>query len=131
MGPAPVFSSLLYILKLMLLKGGIIALGLFKRDWNVDGATAHFMNLSNEAFHPRGLLKVPGFKDVAQMFCSYRYSSEGIENALQRAFGKGPLYGQRRDAIADPVKVGVVAAITANNRPYIFANYSRNPTDRK
>jgi hypothetical protein len=97
----------------------------------VNEAIASFMNLSNSAFHPRRLLKVPGFKDVAQMFCAYRYDSRGIEEALRGVFGKDQLYGQSYDAIGDRVKVGVVAGSTSNVRPYLFSNYSRNLTAGK
>jgi len=100
-------------------------------NWSVHDATAHFMSLIHEAFSARWALKIPGFKNVAQIFYSYRYLSEGIEGSLQRAFGKEPLYGQGRNATADLVKVGVVAATMSNKKPYLLANYSRNPTKRK
>lgn len=111
--------------------GGIIALGLFKMDWSVETAITKFKSLSNEAFSSRQLLAVPGFKNVAQIFCSYRYESAGIENALVHAFGRDPLFGQVKKALSERVKVGVVAAVRENNRPYLFSNYSRNPTHGK
>lgn len=97
-------------------------------EWSVEEATKKFKHLSREAFSSRQLLSVPGFKNVAQMFCSYRYEAAGIEKALQGSFGYDPLFGQVEDANSERVKVGVVAAVRENNRPYLFSNYSRNPT---
>ena len=100
-------------------------------DWSVKDATRKFKNLSHKAFSARKVLAMPGFKNVAQIFCSYRYESADIENALLHAFGTDPLFGQVKQAMSERVKVGVVAAVRENNRPYLFANYSRNPTNCK
>jgi hypothetical protein len=109
--------------------GGIVALGLFKMNWTLSEAIAQFKSLVSTAFSNRELLAVSGFKNVAQMFCSYRYKTDGIEGALREAFGEHPLYGQTATAVAEPVRVGVVAASDADMRPYLFANYSRNPSE--
>jgi patatin-like phospholipase/acyl hydrolase len=106
--------------------GGLIALGLFKQNWTLEDALVHFKDLSKEAFEPRRLLRVPVFKNTAQIFCSYRYDSEGIRSALKTAFGSSPLFGHDKDAIGDVTKVGVVAAVQSKNRPVLFANYTRN-----
>jgi hypothetical protein len=100
-------------------------------DWTVDDAISKFVELSKEAFSPRRLLRVPGFKNAAQMFCSYRYESSGIEHALQKAFGTSHLFGQRKKATADQVKVGVIAAEQSSSKPYLFTNYARNHTPGK
>jgi len=111
--------------------GGIVALGLFKMNWTLPEAITQFKSLVSTAFSSRQLLAVPGFKNVAQVFCSYRYETGGIEGALRKAFGNHPLYGQTATAVAEPVRVGVVAASDADRRPYLFANYSRNPSERE
>jgi hypothetical protein len=113
------------ILKINL--GGIIALGLFKMNWSVERTRRKFMEFSKKAFAPRELLQVPIFKNVAQLFCSFRYKTDGIEKALQDAFGHGPLFGDSGNG-DDQVKVGVVAAMRENHKPYLFSSYSRNPT---
>jgi hypothetical protein len=95
-------------------------------DWTVEQALHQFLDLSRSAFSKRELLRYPVFKDVAQLFCSYRYKSDGIDDALIKAFGNDPLFGQRRTALEDRVKVGVVAGIRGDHRPYLFANYNRN-----
>jgi hypothetical protein len=109
--------------------GGIVALGLFKMNWTILEATTNFESLVSTAFSKRELLTVPGFRNVAQVFCSWRYKTDGIEGALREAFGEDPLYGQTATAVAEPVRVGVVAASDADRRPYLFANYSRNPSE--
>ena len=109
--------------------GGIVALGLFKMNWTISEAIKQFKSLVSTAFSNRELLTVPGFKNVAQIFCSWRYKTEGIEGALRKAFGEHPLYGQTATAVGEPIRVGVVAASDADRRPYLFANYSRNPSE--
>jgi hypothetical protein len=86
------------------------------------------VELSQDAFSPRMFLKIPGFKNPAQLFYSYRYETEGIEKALEKAFGTGPLFGHETKAQTrgDLVKVGVIAAMQSIATPYLFANYSRN-----
>ena len=106
--------------------GGIVALGIFKMDWSVKEARQKFIDLVNEAFSPRQILKVPVFRNAAQLFCSFRYKSTGIETALQKAFRTNTLFGQNEKALADRVKVGVVATASGGLQPCLFANYSRN-----
>ena len=113
--------------------GGIIGLGLFKMDWSVDYALDKFKELSHAAFSPRQLLRNSLFKNTAQLFCSYRYESEGIEWALRQAFGTGQLFGQSVDSDhlqENKEKTGVVAGMPGGRRPFLFANYSRNATGK-
>jgi hypothetical protein len=111
---------------LLTYKGGIIALGLFKENWSIDTAIDEFEKLSEVAFLKRIWLKVPVFCHTAQLFCSYRYKSDGIEAALQTAFGQGPLFGHNESSSQDTVKVGVVSGVFGERQPYIFTNYSRD-----
>ncbi len=97
-------------------------------DWTVDEALEKFMTLSREAFHRRQILKAPVFRNAAQLFCTFRYRTDGIEGALKKAFLEEPLFGQYQKAAADHVKVGVVAAPQGERHPCLFANYSRNPS---
>jgi hypothetical protein len=117
--------------QLTALSGGIIVLGLFKMNWTIEEAQRKFKSLANESFSSRELLKVPVFKNVAQIFCSFRYKSDGIDGALQKAFSTDPLFGQTGTAVSDHAKVGVVASMQATSKPYLFTNYSRNPTECK
>jgi hypothetical protein len=111
---------------LLIYTGGIIALGLFKENWSIDTAITEFERLSEVAFSKRIGLKLPMFRHTAQLLYSYRYKSEGIESALQQAFGQGPLFGHDKASSPDTVKVGVVAGVLGERRPYIFTNYSRD-----
>lgn len=111
--------------------GGIIALSLFKQNWSVTLARHRFHYLATTAFSRRDLLETPVFRNAARLFCSYLYKSEGIERALTNAFGRGPLFGQRGARAEDKVKVGVVACIEGDRKPYLFANYNRNTTEGK
>jgi hypothetical protein len=113
-----------------MIAGGIIALGLFKMDWSVDKAISEFEKLSHEAFSKRQWLKVPMFRHTAQLLYSHRFKSEGINSALQKAFGQGLLFGFNASSSSDKVKVGVVAGVSGIRRPFLFTNYSRNSTGK-
>ena len=102
-------------------------------NWSVDYTLRKFRTLSRDAFSSRELLQIPIFRHTAQLFCSYRYESRGIERALRGAFGTGQLFGQSVDSHhvqENRVKTGVVAGIPGGRRPYLFANYSRNSTGK-
>lgn len=114
----------IYLIKI----GGIIALGLFKMDWSVDDAIREFIRLGEEAFAKRYFLKLPVFKSPAQLLYSYRYTSEGINSALQQAFGPGQLFGYNESTRQDRVMMGVVSSARCSTQPYLFTNYSRNST---
>lgn len=104
--------------------GGIIALGLFKANWSVEKAMTIFEGLVDEAFTKRHFLSIPVFKHAAQVLYSFRYRSDGIENALKGAFGNGFLFGLSKPSRAELVKVGVVS-ILESGRSYLLANYRR------
>jgi hypothetical protein len=109
-----------------LVEGGIIALGLFKRQWSVDTAMTEFERLVCEAFAPRYGVDVPILKHATQLLYSYRYKSSGIEGALKESFGEGvPLFGHTNTS-PERVKVGVISLINEQGRPCLLANYSRN-----
>ncbi|KAL9611586.1 MAG: hypothetical protein Q9167_003775 [Letrouitia subvulpina] len=106
--------------------GGIVALGIFKMNWSVDRAISKFEKLSQEAFSKCRWLKVPLFRNAAQLLYSHRFKSEGIEGALQNAFRQGRLYGFSEHTSSERVKVGVVASVLGSHRPYLLTNYSRD-----
>lgn len=99
-------------------------------DWSVDKAITEFENLSHEAFSKRQWLKVPMFRHTAQLLYSYRFKSEGIDSALQKAFGQGLLFGFNESSSSDKVKVGVVSGVSGIRRSFLFSNYSRNSTGK-
>lgn len=113
--------------------GGLVALGVFERDWNLDQAERQFHDLAREAFSKRKALAVPILSKIAEPFCDYKYKSSGINNALQKAFGDDFLFGQTKDKDrrGDRVKVGVVSCLEGRFQPCLIANYSRNPPDKQ
>ena len=96
--------------------------------WPIERAIKEFARLSNQAFSRRDWLGIPIYRNPAQLLFSYRFRSDPINPALQEAFGQGLLFGPSESITSDKVKVGVLAAIPGGRRPYLFANYSRNPT---
>ncbi|KAH7173285.1 uncharacterized protein B0J16DRAFT_405679 [Fusarium flagelliforme] len=113
--------------------GGLVALGVFERNWNMGHAENIFSDLSRQAFSIRKALAVPVISKFAEPFCEFKYKSAGINNSLQKAFEGDYLFGQtkNRRKSGDQVKVGVVAQVEGRNQPCLIANYSRNPIDKQ
>lgn len=112
--------------------GGIIALGVFEMGWTPAQASAEFRKLAQQAFTKKLRLRIPLFKYVAEYFCTFRYRSSGIEEALKSAFGSHAyLFGQPKQTAStnrgDEVKVGVVSCMEGRDQPCLIANYNRNP----
>ena len=114
------------------MKGGIVALGLFKKRWSVKKCLDRFCELVDSAFEPRWQTNNRFlnfvYKHAAQLLSSYKYTSEGVDGALKKVFGSGPdttLFGTRSGS-QDSVKVGVVTMSgNALNRAYLLSNYTR------
>ena len=101
-------------------------MGLFKMGWSVEKAISEFERLSAQAFAESDHRGIPKFRHSTQLLYSHRYKGEGLNGALQRAFGQGLLFGSSKSSTSEKVKVGVLAAVPGGRRPYLFTNYSRN-----
>jgi hypothetical protein len=80
-------------------------------DWSIDEAISKFKTLSKDAFQKRKWFKYTILRYIAPLMYPDKYKSEGIERALHKAFGDGPLFGHEsyaRSSKADRVRVGVV-----------------------
>ena len=100
--------------------------------WTVSDCTATFRHLLHEAFSLREALQhllITPFRNVAQIFCSFRYKSNGIERALTNAFDRGPLFGRSATTSPDLVNVAVVATKQENFKYVLITNYNRNQTE--
>ncbi|KAM0227446.1 hypothetical protein ACHAP5_012176 [Fusarium lateritium] len=113
--------------------GGLVALGVFERNWSMSYAENRFSDLSRQAFSIRKALAVPVISKFAEPFCEFKYKSAGINNSLQKAFEDDYLFGQTKNGrkAGDQVKVGVVAQVEGRFQPCLIANYSRNPIDKQ
>jgi hypothetical protein len=113
--------------------GGIVALGVFKMGWSLGEVIRRFSTLSKKAFTKRRSLDKPAISWLFQPFCTFRYQSDGINQALQTAFGDGFLFGQTKsnpeehEACCDMVKMGVVSCLEGRCQPCLITNYNRNP----
>ncbi|CAF9904931.1 MAG: hypothetical protein HETSPECPRED_004827 [Heterodermia speciosa] len=95
----------------------------------VRKAIHEFKRLSLQAFSNQDSKGPSLFRHSAQFLFSHRYKGEGLNSALQAAFGRQPLlFGPNEYSTSEKVKVGVLAAVPGGRRPYLFTNYSRNPT---
>jgi hypothetical protein len=111
--------------------GGIVALGVFEKNWPLVDAESTFKELVRTAFSKKLLLKLPFLSKVTKYFLSVKYKTEGIDSSLQSAFGEGYLFGQADSVnLGDAVKVAVVTCIEGRNQPTLIANYTRNPLDK-
>ncbi|KAF7557012.1 hypothetical protein G7Z17_g1022 [Cylindrodendrum hubeiense] len=111
--------------------GGIVALGVFHKGWDPKKSISTFQKLAHSAFSLRMRLGTPVIKSLVQPFCSYRYTSASVEQALKQHFGKEPyLFGPSTESNKreDWVKVGVVTCLQSKNDPSLIANYSRDPS---
>lgn len=109
--------------------GGIIALGVFEKDWDLVDAVNKFKSLVKSAFGKKRMEKVT-FSIINRLFCEYKYKTSGIETTLKEAFGTGYLFGQlaeERRASGDRAKVAVVTCASGRFQPCLIANYNRNP----
>ena len=95
----------------------------------MSSAIEKFQNLMKAAFQKRFLSKVAGIGLVAKLFYSYKYETEGIDGALQDAFGTGTddvLYSLQ-SAAQDSVKIGAVATSSdAAPKMCLLSNYLRD-----
>lgn len=96
--------------------------------WSIEKATGEFERLSARAFTERDFIGIPIFRHSAQLLFSHRYKDDGLNTALKTAFGEGLLFGPNKSTTSEKVKVGVLAGVPGGRRPYLFTNYSRNPT---
>jgi hypothetical protein len=98
-------------------------------DWSIDEAISKFKTLSKDAFQKRKWFKYTILRYIAPLMYPDKYKSEGIERALHKAFGDGPLFGHEsyaRSSKADRVRVGVVACTRDGRELFLFSNYARD-----
>ncbi|KAI5921413.1 hypothetical protein F4810DRAFT_712454 [Camillea tinctor] len=110
--------------------GGIVALGVFEKGWSPKHGIRQFERFASMAFTKRRGLKVPLIGKMSEPFCTFKYRTAGIEDALKSAFGNEFLFGQGRsdtNSRGDSAKVGVVSCLEGRNQPSLIANYNRNP----
>ncbi|KAI1758229.1 acyl transferase/acyl hydrolase/lysophospholipase [Xylaria castorea] len=108
--------------------GGIVALGVFEKNWSLVNAESTFKELVKTAFSKKWQLKVPVLNKISRKLLPVKYKTDGITSSLQSAFGEGYLFGQADgDSSGDTVKVAVVTCIEGQNQPTLIANYTRNP----
>ncbi|TVY92352.1 Calcium-independent phospholipase A2-gamma [Lachnellula willkommii] len=110
--------------------GALSVLGLFINRWSVDECIARFKELSSLAFRKKKFFDLPlipsnairGFLEtILAIATDSKYSSTGINTALQAAFGEaGPFFGSSSGG----TKVAIVATTTDDSTTCVFANYN-------
>lgn len=110
--------------------GGVISLGLFKKEWSIQEAEKRFHKLIKAAFSKRSLLKlfwpIPGGPASAQIMLNYLYKSEELESALQATFGDGEtLFGCPQINKQAPNKIAIIATGEEDEKSFILTNYNR------
>lgn len=112
--------------------GGLVALGVFEKEWSLSEAIDRFCSLAKGAFSLQKVLAVPGLSLLVEPFRVFKHKRSGINEALKTAVGDDYLFGQVKGSKrwGDQAKVGVVTCHDGRNHPCLLANYSRNPIDK-
>ncbi|KAF7910009.1 uncharacterized protein EAF01_003727 [Botrytis porri] len=109
--------------------GALVILGLFFNKWTVDKCLTHFQEFSQLVFQKRVNFgrSLPGLKylnrvveGILSLAADSRYSSAGINKALQESFGMESSLFEADSG----VKIGVIATTTDDCSTCIFANYN-------
>ncbi|EKJ74391.1 hypothetical protein FPSE_05462 [Fusarium pseudograminearum CS3096] len=99
--------------------GGIIALGLGVKRWNVGDCKDHFRSLCKQAFTPRLV------KQLSVVSMRSQYKTKPLEKGLKSAFGQHAyLYGGSKPDHSTSIRVAVTATLASENRPAVLSNYN-------
>ena len=98
--------------------GGILALGLGIKNWDVKRCTELFIRMVDKAFTPKFLGGIS--------LGTNKYRTSPLEDAFSECFKDEPLFGGIRDIpISNPRKVAVTSATETAEQAVIFTNYNR------
>ncbi|RGP77832.1 hypothetical protein FLONG3_4008 [Fusarium longipes] len=99
--------------------GGIIALGLGVKRWNVADCRHHFRSLCKQAFTPRLV------KQLSAVSMRSQYKTKPLEKGLKSAFDQHSyLYGGSKPDHSTSIRVAVTATLASENRPAVLSNYN-------
>jgi hypothetical protein len=118
------------IQEILISAGGIISLGIFKKEWSIQDSRGRFHTLIKAAFSKRSLLKllwpIPGGSASAQIMLNYLYKSEELESALRDTFGnEETLFGCPTINKQAPNKVAIIATGEEDDKSFLLTNYNR------
>jgi len=107
--------------------GGLVVCGMFLKGWTPADSLKKFVALAKVSFRPRAwVARIPVLLNIHDLLVSYfadsRYSSSGIERALQGVFGQRRMMEHQGHNLH--TKVAVTATTIADSSPCIFANYN-------
>ncbi|KAK3708056.1 hypothetical protein LTR37_011749 [Vermiconidia calcicola] len=109
--------------KLTLDTGGLITIGLFLMQWNVDECLTKFETLAEKTFRRRNGYTV--FGRIQELAMSYfrdgQYSSLAIEESFQSVFGDDM---KMFNPLCNNTKVAVTTTTAKDARPCLFSNYN-------
>ena len=106
--------------------GGIIALALGVKQWDLTSCITQFIRLCDRAFSPREFNKVAGLQQAATVNHGSKYKTRPFQQILREVFGDEQLYGGRRSShYVYDTKVAVTATSGTGQRAVVLANYSR------
>jgi hypothetical protein len=84
-----------------------------------------FNSLCEDAYCPRTLHDLPGFNALATLHHKSKYKTRPFETALQKTFGKIPLFGGYCNILWYRKKVAVLSTLNPGGRATILTNYNR------
>ncbi|KAF8538684.1 acyl transferase/acyl hydrolase/lysophospholipase [Trichophaea hybrida] len=110
--------------------GGIVAFGLGLKQLDVKTCNAQFQELSRKAFNSRKGSSVPIWGLIVEARHHGKYETRGLEEALKKIFGNGPIFGTNQNCEKRlPTKVGVTTT-SSNHHTYLLANYNRQTIEQ-
>jgi hypothetical protein len=125
-----IFDPIINYQETLIFEGGIIALGIFRKEWSIPNAKESFYKLITAAFSKRSMLKLlwplPGGSTSAQIMLNYLYKSEDLENALRATFGtEETLFGPSTSKRQTLNNIAVIATGEEEEKSFLLTNYNR------
>ena len=111
--------------------GGLIALGLGVKGWDIDHCIEQFNSLCQKAFTPRGGLAMLGIARMIRARNGSIYRTEPLQDALLSIYSDNPLFGGLRYRESPQTKVALVATSAAGLQPVVLSNYNRMQGDEE
>ncbi|KAI9861482.1 MAG: hypothetical protein M1824_002374 [Vezdaea acicularis] len=127
--PIRLFFDLIVGTRLRNSTGGLLALGLAAKDWDIDECEKKFYNLCTKAFQPRLGTSLPALGPIIHAFMHSLYETTSLEGALKEAYCE--LYNRQEYLFGGSIashtsqrKVAVVSTFS-DGQAAVLSNYNR------
>jgi hypothetical protein len=108
---------------LLIIKGGMIALGVGKHQWTVKRCISKYEYICEAGLDAKLLTKSWMFGWIARWFRESIYLSDALENALMKAYGEKELFSLSTMSHGHTTRVAVTTTVHTDRK--LFTNYKR------